>query len=39
VKSLSRVLEVKGFFLINSCNWTKEELLNEFSEDKWLHGI
>ncbi|XP_053440137.1 EEF1A lysine methyltransferase 2 isoform X3 [Nycticebus coucang] len=32
VKSLSRVLRVKGFFLITSCNWTKEELLNEFSE-------
>ncbi|XP_039691955.1 EEF1A lysine methyltransferase 2 isoform X1 [Pteropus medius] len=32
VKSLSRVLNVKGFFLITSCNWTKEELLDEFSE-------
>ncbi|XP_037014979.2 EEF1A lysine methyltransferase 2 isoform X3 [Artibeus jamaicensis] len=32
VNSLSRVLKVKGFFLITSCNWTKEELLNEFSE-------
>uniref|UniRef100_A0A8C6FHC3 EEF1A lysine methyltransferase 2 n=1 Tax=Moschus moschiferus TaxID=68415 RepID=A0A8C6FHC3_MOSMO len=32
VKSLSRVLKVKGFFLITSCNWTKEELLDEFSE-------
>ncbi|XP_066096039.1 EEF1A lysine methyltransferase 2 isoform X1 [Saccopteryx bilineata] len=32
VKSLSRVLKVKGFFLITSCNWTKEELLNEFIE-------
>ncbi|KAM5321480.1 EEF1A lysine methyltransferase 2 isoform 1-T2 [Glossophaga mutica] len=32
VKSLSRVLKAKGFFLITSCNWTKEELLNEFSE-------
>ncbi|XP_036121165.1 EEF1A lysine methyltransferase 2 [Molossus molossus] len=32
VRSLSRVLKAKGFFLITSCNWTKEELLNEFSE-------
>uniref|UniRef100_A0A8C6D851 EEF1A lysine methyltransferase 2 n=1 Tax=Moschus moschiferus TaxID=68415 RepID=A0A8C6D851_MOSMO len=32
VKSLSRVLKVKGFFLITSCNLTKEELLDEFSE-------
>uniref|UniRef100_A0A8C6QMU2 EEF1A lysine methyltransferase 2 n=2 Tax=Nannospalax galili TaxID=1026970 RepID=A0A8C6QMU2_NANGA len=32
VRSLSRVLEAKGFFLITSCNWTKEELLDEFSE-------
>ncbi|XP_058527571.1 EEF1A lysine methyltransferase 2 isoform X2 [Ochotona princeps] len=32
VNSLSRVLEAKGFFLITSCNWTKEELLREFSE-------
>ncbi|XP_060497229.2 EEF1A lysine methyltransferase 2 isoform X3 [Panthera onca] len=35
VKSLSRVLNGKGFFLITSCNWTKEELLNEFSEGSW----
>ncbi|XP_042557381.1 EEF1A lysine methyltransferase 2 isoform X1 [Dipodomys spectabilis] len=32
VKSLSGVLKVKGFFLITSCNWTKEELLDEFCE-------
>ncbi|XP_059028885.1 EEF1A lysine methyltransferase 2 isoform X2 [Mustela lutreola] len=32
VKSLSGALNVKGFFLITSCNWTKEELLDEFSE-------
>ncbi|XP_047558292.1 EEF1A lysine methyltransferase 2 isoform X2 [Lutra lutra] len=32
VKSLSAALNVKGFFLITSCNWTKEELLDEFSE-------
>lgn len=32
MKSLSGALNVKGFFLITSCNWTKEELLDEFSE-------
>ncbi|XP_074088325.1 LOW QUALITY PROTEIN: EEF1A lysine methyltransferase 2 [Macrotis lagotis] len=32
VKSLSRALQEKGFFLITSCNWTKDELLNEFNE-------
>uniref|UniRef100_A0A8D1BJZ4 EEF1A lysine methyltransferase 2 n=1 Tax=Sus scrofa TaxID=9823 RepID=A0A8D1BJZ4_PIG len=39
VQSLSRALNVKGFFLITSCNWTKEELLNEFSEGKWLYVV
>ncbi|XP_053926990.1 EEF1A lysine methyltransferase 2 isoform X2 [Cuculus canorus] len=32
VKSLCSVLEPEGFFLITSCNWTKEELLDEFRE-------
>lgn len=36
VGALSRVLGVKGFFLITSCNWTTEELLNEFREGNWL---
>ena len=36
VESLSRVLKVKGFFLITSCNWTKEELLDDFVEGSEL---
>lgn len=32
VRALTRVLHGRGFFLITSCNWTKEELLNEFGE-------
>nr|XP_060624585.1 EEF1A lysine methyltransferase 2 isoform X1 [Anolis sagrei ordinatus] len=32
VKSLHKVLRPGGFFLITSCNWTKEELSNEFKE-------
>ncbi|KAM6092703.1 EEF1A lysine methyltransferase 2 isoform 1-T1 [Theristicus caerulescens] len=32
VRSLGSVLKPEGFFLITSCNWTKEELLNEFRE-------
>ncbi|XP_077206163.1 EEF1A lysine methyltransferase 2 isoform X2 [Paroedura picta] len=32
VKSVHRVLKSGGFFLITSCNWTREELLNEFGE-------
>nr|KAF6322246.1 EEF1A lysine methyltransferase 2 [Pipistrellus kuhlii] len=32
VSALSRVLRPEGFFLITSCNWTAEELRNEFRE-------
>ncbi|XP_062988852.1 EEF1A lysine methyltransferase 2 [Elgaria multicarinata webbii] len=32
VKTLNRVLRPGGFFLITSCNWTREELCKEFSE-------
>ncbi|KAL8187213.1 UNVERIFIED_CONTAM: EEF1A lysine methyltransferase 2 [Gekko kuhli] len=32
VKSLHRILRPEGLFLITSCNWTREELLNEFGE-------
>ncbi|XP_070608603.1 EEF1A lysine methyltransferase 2 isoform X1 [Erythrolamprus reginae] len=30
VKSLQRLLRSNGFFLITSCNWTKEELCKQF---------
>ncbi|XP_053165514.1 EEF1A lysine methyltransferase 2 isoform X2 [Hemicordylus capensis] len=32
VKALYKVLRPRGFFLITSCNWTREELLEEFRE-------
>ncbi|XP_066477041.1 EEF1A lysine methyltransferase 2 isoform X2 [Tiliqua scincoides] len=32
VKALHRILRPNGFFLITSCNWTREELLREFGE-------
>nr|XP_056706032.1 EEF1A lysine methyltransferase 2 [Euleptes europaea] len=32
VKSLHRILRPGGLFLITSCNWTREELLDEFEK-------
>ncbi|XP_042316345.1 EEF1A lysine methyltransferase 2 isoform X2 [Sceloporus undulatus] len=32
VKSLHKILRPGGFFLITSCNWTREELRSEFKE-------
>ncbi|XP_015686200.1 EEF1A lysine methyltransferase 2 isoform X1 [Protobothrops mucrosquamatus] len=32
IKSLQRLLRSNGFFLITSCNWTKEELCKQFEE-------
>lgn len=32
VKSLHKVLRPGGYFLITSCNWTREELSKEFQE-------
>ncbi|XP_033005340.1 EEF1A lysine methyltransferase 2 isoform X1 [Lacerta agilis] len=36
VNSLHRVLKPGGFFIVTSCNWTKEELLKEFKEAGFL---
>ncbi|CAL9687610.1 unnamed protein product [Knipowitschia caucasica] len=32
VKSLKRVLKNEGFYVITSCNWTREQLLEHFKE-------
>lgn len=32
VHALKDALKYKGFFAITSCNWTKEQLLDRFSE-------
>lgn len=38
VQALKDVLKDNGFFAITSCNWTKEQLLDRFSEgEKKIH--
>lgn len=32
VQSLKEALKCEGFFAITSCNWTREQLLDKFSE-------
>lgn len=32
VQALKKALKNKGFFAITSCNWTKQQLLERFSE-------
>lgn len=32
VQTLKDALKDKGLFVVTSCNWTKEQLLNRFSE-------
>ncbi|XP_042192688.1 EEF1A lysine methyltransferase 2 isoform X1 [Callorhinchus milii] len=40
LESLHRVLKEGGLFLITSCNWTREELINHFSEGfQMLHEL
>nr|XP_023697185.1 EEF1A lysine methyltransferase 2 [Paramormyrops kingsleyae] len=40
VKALLGVLRMGGFFVITSCNWTKEQLLDIFSNGfKFLHEL
>lgn len=36
VQTLKDALKDKGFFCITSCNWTKEQLLDRFSEGEAL---
>lgn len=38
VRSLKEALKCEGYFVITSCNWTREQLLDRFSEGeekKW----
>lgn len=32
IQSLRQALKCEGFFAITSCNWTREQLLDRFSE-------
>lgn len=32
IQSLRQALKWEGFFAVTSCNWTREELLDRFSE-------
>lgn len=37
VQALKGSLKNKGFFAITSCNWTKQQLLERFSEGEGGH--
>lgn len=37
VQTLKDALKDKGFFAVTSCNWTKEQLLDRFSEGEGKH--
>lgn len=35
IKNVHKILLPGGYFLITSCNWTKDELIEHFKESKW----